>query len=299
MIALEEFLELPTVHIAELVRGSGPKVCVFPINGTRRWFILEHGNAPHANPIQAYMDLASQNHIRLYKLFFDHGIDTLLTPEIGGEILETRDGYMQKIGAEGLARFARHAEFLAFYQDYDVHVRFYGDYRNKFNATPYEHLSDLFDEINEKTSRNTRFRLLIGAFADDPMETIADLIIRYFKETGRIPDGKTIIELYYGEPIESANLFIGFDRFSVFDYPLLGDGREDLYFTAAPSPYMNQKQLRKILYDHLFTRRQPEPEYEQMTSEELLALRSFYRQNQENAIGVGKLANRIWTPDIG
>ena len=41
---LATFQSLPTEKIAQLVRANGQKVCVFPINGTRRWFMLEHGN---------------------------------------------------------------------------------------------------------------------------------------------------------------------------------------------------------------------------------------------------------------
>ena len=116
--SLEEFLNLPTEEVAKLVRASGSKVVVFPINGTRRWFMLEYGDQEFEDPIAAYMDIAMQRHIELYKLFFDHGVDTLLTPVIGPEILATRDGYMQKIGAEGLARLVTYPEFLSFYEEY-------------------------------------------------------------------------------------------------------------------------------------------------------------------------------------
>ena len=36
MIPLERFLQLHTDEVAEIVRTSGTKVCVFPFNGTRR-----------------------------------------------------------------------------------------------------------------------------------------------------------------------------------------------------------------------------------------------------------------------
>ncbi len=299
MIALEKFLKLPVEEVAQLIRASGPKVVVFPINGTRRWFALEYGDATYDNPIAAYMDMAGQNHIELYKLFFDHGIDTLLTPEIGQEILTTREAYMQKIGAEGLARYATHPDFLSFYKEYNVRVRFYGDYHNKLRGTPYNHLPDLFDEIAERTCENKGFRLLIGAFADDVIDTTTELAIRYHQENNKVPDRRTIIELYYGESIEQVDIFIGFDRFAVFDYPLLSQGKEDLYFTIAPSPYMNPNQLRRILYDHLFTRRAPDPDYSTMPAKDLQDLRRYYGQYRQYTFGTGKQARGIWIPDIG
>ena len=41
MLSLNEFLGLPTEEVARLVHAAGSKVCVFPINGTRRWYLLE------------------------------------------------------------------------------------------------------------------------------------------------------------------------------------------------------------------------------------------------------------------
>jgi tuberculosinol/isotuberculosinol synthase len=108
----DKFLNLPVEEVAKLVRASGSKVVVFPINGTRRWFMLEYGEAEFEDPVAAYMEIAMNRHIELYKLFFDHGIETLITPVIGPEILATRNEYMQKIGGEGLARIATHPTFL-------------------------------------------------------------------------------------------------------------------------------------------------------------------------------------------
>ena len=295
---LEEFLNLPTEEVAKLVQVSGSKVIIFPINGTRRWFMLEYGDQEFDDPIAAYMDIAMNRHIELYKLFFDHGVDTLLTPVIGPEILATRDGYMQKIGAEGLSRLVTHPGFLSFYEEYGVRVRFYGEYRKHLANTFYEQLSDLFDGITEKTARNNNFKLFFGAFADNLNATsvIAELTVQYFKEHGTIPERKKIVEMYYGEYVDKADIFIGFDRFAVFDYPLLNWGEEDLYFMVAPSCYLGEKQLRNILYDHLYTRRVPEVEYMSGSDDELNSTRNYYLENRELTLGVGYLLNGTWTP---
>jgi tuberculosinol/isotuberculosinol synthase len=299
---LDKFLNLPKGEVATLVRASGSKVVVFPINGTRRWFTLEYGDQKFDDPITAYLDIAMQRHIELYKLFFDHGIDTLLTPVIGPEILATREGYMQKIGADGLARIVTHPLFLSFYDEYEVRVRFYGEYRKHLKDTPYEHLSDLFDGISETTAKNDGFRLFFGAFADNLNATtiVADLSVSYFKEYGGIPDRKKIIELYYGEYVEKADIFIGFDRLAVFDYPLLNWGEEDLYFSLAPSLYIDEQELRYILYDHLFTRRTPERNYETLDREEFTGIQTYYRDNKDKIIGVGTLSFGFWVhPESG
>ena len=73
IIDLETFLELPTADVAKLVRAAGTKVCVFPINGTRRWFMLEHGRDIQDDPVKAYLNITTRSHIEIYKLCFTHG----------------------------------------------------------------------------------------------------------------------------------------------------------------------------------------------------------------------------------
>ncbi len=65
MISFEKFLQLPTEEVAALVQAAGQKVCVFPVNGTRRWFMLEHADQIGADFFEAYMDISIKNHIEL------------------------------------------------------------------------------------------------------------------------------------------------------------------------------------------------------------------------------------------
>lgn len=294
---LQSFLTLPTEEVAAIVRTSGPKVCVFPINGTRRWFMLEYGDQEWDDPIAAYMDIAGKRHIELYKLFFDHGIDTLVTPVIGPEILATRNAYMQKIGADGLARIATHPDFLSFYEEYGVRARFYGDYRKHLANTPHENLSAILNGLIETTDHNNRFRLFFGAFADNLSTTqvVAELAVKYYQEHGIVPTCEKIVGLYYGEYVDKANIFIGFDRFAVFDYPLINSGEEDLYFTVAPSLYIDEQQLREILYDHLYTRRVKEVDFVDLSVEQIRNLRDYYQSKV--ILGTGQLLDGIWIPE--
>lgn len=296
MISLDDFLSLSKPEIAKLVRESGSQVCVFPINGTRRWFALEHEHKSFDDPIEAYMDISGQAHLDVYRLIFNYGIDTLLTPIFGAELFRRGDEYMQKIGADGLARLATHPDFLNFYNEYDVRVRFYGDYRNELKDTPYAHLPDLFDQATEQTSLHTSHRLFFGVFATDATEMVAEFGVRYHSENGKIPDRGTIISMYYGEHVESASLYISSDKFWVFDYPLLSSGEEDLYFMAAPCLYLSDHQLRHILYDHLYTRSIDHPDYAEMSKEGFLAMKKFYTDNREITLGVGKMLDNVWLP---
>lgn len=280
------FGNMPKAEVAQLVRAAGPKVCVFPINGTRRWFLLERRPRREEDLASTYIDVIGQRQIVLCQMFFDHGLDTLLTPIFGPDLLERGEEYMQMM-AEGLARLATHSDFLTFYKTYGVRVRFYGDYRRCFSSTPYAYLSDLFDEVTVQTLSHKRHRLFFGICANDATETVADLAIGYHAEHGLMPDKRTLVEMYYGEYVAPADLFIGFDKFCAFDMPLVASGSEDLYFTVSPSPYLTQRQLRDVLYDHLFARHGDDTDYLDMTSGDWDLMRDFYHANLDRTLGMG------------
>ncbi len=298
MISLDEFLGLPQAEIAQQVRAAGPQVCVLPINGTRRWFALENTQGYRQGGLESYMDQASRNHVELFRLFYDHGVDTLIVPEFGPELILRGDEYVKKIGAAGLERLAKHPVFRDFYSKYDVRVHFYGDYKRKLSGTPYEYLADLFAGASEETREHHRFRLFYGAFANDAAEIAARFSVQYYLKYGKVPDKRDLVEEVYGEYVEPATLFIGFDKPCVFDYPLLSSGEEDLYFTLAPTPYLEADLLRRILYDHLYTRRIPEPDYDSIEEDEVHWIKEFYKANHGRAMGIGFIRGGLWFPEM-
>lgn len=288
------FCDLPTAQVAQLVRENGRKVCVFPINGTRRWFMIEHPAEAAQDFMSAYFEIAGRRHIDLYKLCFEHGLDTLLTPIFGPELLERGEAYQQMM-VLALLWFAQDAQFLKFYDDYDVRVRIYGDTERYLRNTPYEPALAAYDELARRTAHHQTYRLFFGVCAHDAAETVAGLGVRFYRQHGRLPDKREIVEAYYGEWIEPVDLFIGFDRPASFDMPLVATGREDLYFTVSPSPYMDAETLRGILYDHLYMRHVSE-QYEDEQSRQQMG--NFYALNRHCVLGIGRQMGdgRWWYP---
>jgi tuberculosinol/isotuberculosinol synthase len=299
MIPFERFLQLPADEVAALVKADGQKVVVFPVNGTRRWFMLEHGEGLAGDFFSAYMDASIQNHVQLCALLFDHGIHTILAPVFGRELMRRGDEYTQRVGMDGLVRTATDPAYRNFFEKYNVRVRFYGDYRDVLKGTQFEYVLGSLYEVMEATKDNTAFNLFFGVFADEAAETIARISVEHYLAHGAIPDKNTLIRQYYGQDLPPVSLFIGFDKFSVFDMPLLATGEEDLYFSVSPSPYMTGHQLRAILYDHIYVRPAPEPDYTKMSADELRWLREYYRANEDFAFGVGKLKFNLWFSEIG
>lgn len=295
-INLETFLSLPTHEVAQLARAAGPQVCVIPINNTRRWFAMEYGDQEFDDPIAAYMEISGREHLRVYKLLFEHGIDTILTPVFGAELFRRGDEYMQKIGADGLERLATHPDFQAFYDENEVRVRFYGEHRKYLRETPYSGLSDLFDQATQRTLHHQKRRLFWGAFATLAAEAVAEFAVEYHAQYGKIPSRREIVEMYYGEYVDFASLYISSDKFWVFDYPLLSSGEEDLYFMTAPVLYLAETQLRHILYDHLFARSIDHPDYTEMSAQSLQYMKQFYSDHRHKTLGIGKLVDQVWYP---
>jgi adenosine tuberculosinyltransferase len=140
--------------------------------------------------------------------------------------------------------------------------------------------------------------LLIGLFADAPYPTLARLSVKIAARRGRPPERRELIEGYYGLDVPDLSLYLGFAQPALFDVPLVATGREDLYTTLTPSPDLTEVQLREILYDHLVTRRIPDPDYETLSAEARLALTEYNERYSGITLGVGRIdpITRVWTP---
>jgi tuberculosinol/isotuberculosinol synthase len=256
--------------------------------------MLEYPALAANNSKTDYFKIAGQKHIQIYKLLFDHGLYTLLTPIFGPELLKRGKDYQQMM-IPALLWFAENSEFLEFYDEYDVRVHIYGDAERYLKNTPYEHALIAYQELERRTEENQTSRLFFGICAHDATETVAKFGVRFFQSEGRLPNRHEIISAYYGEYVEPVDLFIGFDRPAAFDMPLIATGQEDLYFTVSPSPYIDATTLRNILYDHLFARKISES-YDRLSCPQILA--KFYHANRHHVLGVGKKSQdgSFWYP---
>ncbi len=289
----EYFRTLPREHIAHLLKNRHSQTAAIAVNGTRRWFILEYGLLPEDHP-QQYLDAMNRAYIRLSRLFFSLGITTLVMPVFGPELAGRGAGY-RSMAAAGLAHLATDRDLLQFYAADGIRVRCYGGYRTYFHDTPEAYLSDLLDGLAPQTASHSPYRLFLGVCAETATEHLIQLGAAYAQQTGQLPDRRKLVELYYGEDVAPIAMFIGFDQFCMFDVPLLTTGAEDLYFTVAPSPYLNETQLRDILYDHLFMRRTSK-DTASLGGIDLPAMRRFYAANRHATLGVGIRHGGVWYP---
>lgn len=291
------FYHLPKQDVADILQEKGPVVCVFPFNGTRRWFMLEHAGSA-ASFGADYMETITGRMAEICAMLFEHGIDTLLIPLLSPRLFDTRGSQYTNMTLQSLTLLCEHPALLSLYDTLQVRVRFYGDYEGYLNQEPFSHLLQKFRQLADKTAVNNRRRIFWGICAHDATQTTTALAIRYYQTHNQVPDKQSLIEMYYGELIPPVSIFISAGKPRAYDMPLLNTGDEDLYFTASPSPYLSEQQLREILYDHLFNRPKDKERYGLLKQEDREAMRAFYHANTRNILGVGEKHSHwgIWYP---
>lgn len=288
MTDLNTFINLTDHEIARLVNGNNQRVCIFPINGVRRWYTMEHGQPLDGDWNDNDMDEISKKLLELYSLLFNQGLQTLVSPLHGADLLAQDREELRDEKVRRLEILTTHSDFLSFYEKFGVRVHFFGDFRRQLAGTRYAYLVDQFERLSKHTRKNTRRRLFFGVLTGNATENIADLSVKHFIRTGKVPNRRALMELYYGDVIETVDIFIGFDKFRPAEYPLLDLAEENLYFTVAPSFSLTREQFRRILHDHLYARRQNKSDCTQLSEGELEKMKDFYRAYRGATLRLGK-----------
>lgn len=285
--SLSQFLELPVGEVARLAKGL---TLAFPIDGTRRWFLLHY---PEVWDIDKYMELSAKRYVELFNMLFDHGINTILVPAFGAELMSRGEEYVRQM-MKGMSFFANHPVFEDFYSKYDVRVRFYGDWRRQAAClTGGEELISILDHCPASHNSGPR-RIFYGLWADDMLVSIADDLAH--SQCERLEFTRdAIINRYYGEYVDATDIYIGFGRPAVFDVPMLVTSQTDLYYTAVPSLELDSRLLRMILWDHLVGR-WTQQEWDHISDKDLKALKAFYESNHDFVLGLGDVdaTTGIW-----
>jgi len=298
------FQNLSTPEVVTIVHERGLRTVVFAAGGTTRWYILNYLDdwPKDWSYWRECLNQGGNQFLRITQMFFDHGIRTLFTHALTPGQFDIAKGeeYLPLALTAGMDKIAGSIEFLHFYDEYGVRVRFFGNYQQVLEGSKYKSTLALFDEVEEQTKNNNRYRLYWGFNSEpDQITPVLELVVQYYQNHGRAPNLKEAIELYYGEPVEPVDVFISFNRTKTADLmPPLIEGQADLYFTVGLSFDFAQPQLRSILYDHLYARRGRHRDYEELPSSAFSEMQTFYRLNQAAVIGVGKRYARgaVWHP---
>ena len=296
------FQNLSTPEVAAIVREH-VRTVVFAAGGTTRWFILNYldGWPTDMSYWQGYLRQDGQRFLEIARTFFGHGVHTLFTHAVvPGQLEGKGEEYLHLALTTGMERIAGSPEFLHFYEEYGVRVRFFGDYRQVLASSQYGGTLARFDEIEKRTRANERHRLYWGFNSkEDQITPVLELAVQFYRDHGRVPSREEVIELYYGEPVEPVDIFISFNRPKTARLmPPLLESRADLYFMIGLSFDFSQSQLRSILYDHLYARKRQHRDYSELSADAFPEMQAFYRLNQGRVIGIGRHyeSGAIWHP---
>ena len=281
-----EFLELPNNQIAEMIKGLTVGISM---DGTRRWLLLHYPQWDE----EKYKEFSAKRCVEIYKMIFDHGVETIIAPAFSGRLLNRGDKYVHEM-IKTLPWLAQYQIFTDFYRDYNVRVRFYGNWQRKIVDSPAADALKVAIDKCPATGHTGLRRIFHGIWADDMLVSILDYLGNSQNETVEFTR-EAIISHYYGEYVNQADIYIGFGHPHLCDIPGLVTSNTDLYFTTVPSLDIDARLFRMMVWDHLFGRRKKK-KWHSMTEKDLEPFRAFYAENHDFILGVGDVDTEtgIW-----
>jgi tuberculosinol/isotuberculosinol synthase len=297
------FQNMPTADVAALISAGRRRSVVIAVTGTQRWFILDRkgGVVPQETYWDAYRQAVGEQYVALLRLLFEHGIHTIFVPLLASKA--RGQVYLEQV-LRYLPRLLTGEEFQQLYDDLQVQVRFYGPYRSVLDSLGLgEAYQQMFTEaMRHKADMDKRrvFWGLITPDADPDME-LAQCAAAHYRRTGTMSSREQLIEALYGEQVEPIDFMLSGGKFQVLTYlPPLLRGKEDLYFTVNSPLGLTRQQLRSILFDKLYCRKQVvrNRTYQQFSPQTLAEMKSLFDLNRESVVGVGRYhqGGQFWYP---
>lgn len=295
--SLKEFQAWPSDRVEEVAQG---KTVVLASGGSSRWYFLEHGNTQQgyagSEQFRDYGRRGLQRIVEQASMMLDDGIRTVFAPGFAGGQGERNAEYVDNLKWAYQVLINEVAQEL--YEEHRLGVLFRGSWKRLFDRLDASDLSERYEALEAQT-RAKSDRWLVWFVAEDFIpESLLPGITRHLQETGTMPERVALCERYYGRPLDTVDIFISNNKFSVDGMcpPLLR--LTDLYFTVSPSFYMDRTQWRHILYDYLFARRGHYRDYTTLEPEAVEDMRTFYRVNRGVTMGVGAYhqPSQTWRP---
>lgn len=271
MYTQQQWLALSDREVAGIVGPQISTVVVY-LNGTRRWFLNRSKNWAD------YPKLTSIAQRTLSQHFYDHGIQTLIQPWLGYDLLDRGPEYLALVVEHGLARLAS-STYRDWFHQGEIGVTFYGNWVEALSERGFVDVVRLLAGVVDETACYVKNKLVLGAFADEGL----DNIVRLAKE---VDTGEALIKKYYGQLIKPVDLIIGSGQPAIWDLPLLDVNKASLYFLQAPTFCLNPETLRRILYDHL---------YQRVNDDEALTVPIGQLRQRSKVLGIGEQTEYGWS----
>lgn len=299
-----DFLRNSRKEIAEIIEQAGkPECAAIMLDGTRRVLKLKPG----------YYDdhwLYHEDHItglihksmEVVDTLFDCGLNTVIGPLASLGNLNRKD--FVPLGLDRLLRPLVDEYSLSVCKEHHAAVTFYGDLegaRKMQGGEIVDKYIELFKEINPETPQK-HILIGIGFSTDRETEIIANLAIDHFKETGKNPTQKDLINRYFGQDVPAIDIFIRTNEVKMSGglTPLLTQHDTQLYFPVAPGIMsLSENTIKSILYDYLYSRILSHGMHEHgpITDKEAEEVSNFYESHRDEVLGLGRRVGDLWIHD--
>lgn len=304
----KKFFNLADTGICSIIRQKQfPRTGIFLSDGNRRLVMTQTGLKPGQSSFwQAYLETVTRCFKENLAVFFNHGLENLFFPIFGESLLERGPAYIDMVLPTLLQYLFVEPSWLDFYRQSGIRVRCYGNLKKLETLFPGQNFLAMLQEVERATGDHKPFTLYYGFFSSPyAVIELREKLEEYFQHTHQEPTREELIKMYYGESIPPADFFINSMRIGGLGaLPPLLTGRETQIYTL-PGPAvmgLNTDTFRKILYDLLYTRPKPPRDRKAnlncIESNEIVQLQTYFQQNKNRVLGIGKKINGSWVLDI-
>ena len=255
-LSVNRFVNLNSEEISVICENENIDTLYFPIDGTRTFYELYNKQGAsewNSLLIDDYVDLTRKSMIKLFTLFFEHGIKNLIVLAMDESAFSRDPSYVDKLINSGLLMTIKHSDYLKFYDDYKVQVIFSG-FNHLYTEFGHGHLLPKMSELEEKTKHYSSRRLFIHtgkSVNDDPIE-LAKLINLKFS---KFPTRDEIILELYKYPLQQVHLTIWYGQPRDKLFPPLIIGNSARVYMENPSLSLTKPQFLLALYSAIILKR--------------------------------------------
>lgn len=281
------FLTLDDEAVA-IALGAGAEPCwAIAMGGTRRGYIAAGGTLVERDDLAAYFDWVDKAQCAVFDQLFRLGVRTLIAVDV---LPADRGATYRTLAREALGRLSTTPARRELYRRHQVHVRVAGDQQALTEALGAPELIDTFETLARETAAATGPRL-VHLFRGPWIETATEEAAfgyRLGHELERCPTRDELVEAYYGLALPPLTVYVGSGRPRIGQLrpPFLG-GAEDCYWTQAPLMRLSPVEWRRIMVDHLYTRRTQGARAYAMDSESRRMLSGALAEADGHILGIG------------
>jgi phosphoglycolate phosphatase-like HAD superfamily hydrolase len=305
---LEDFLDLSDAEVSAFVTSSTEgRVGVLVPDGNRKAGLVLWGLDPSKKDFDK--DLFNGIHSKfmtVVKSFYESGVRTLFIPLLMHTNFDRGKAYMEAAMSDGLNHLFIGEDWLSFYEEFGIRVRFYGDL-GYVKDRGYDKLITWMEALEERTGANNKATLFFGVACNRSKEEVrlVQLGMEHHARTGTQPTKEDLISAYYGTDVPEVGFFVRPTEVRDSDVQpiLVSASRTQMYFPVCPMILLTKTAVRTILFDLIFNRvasgGKKMYSASDLSTTKLIKVREYYLANMEKILGVGQREGPFWLPTDG